>query len=105
MNHEATCVCREGFTGDPRRFCERPKLPDCHEDSDCPDLLGCIEGKCLDVCETLKPCGKNGLCKAFSRLSSVTVACSCPDGHDGDARTACRPGILSTLPVPYRSYG
>ncbi|KAF2352424.1 EGF-like domain, partial [Trinorchestia longiramus] len=93
VNHEAVCLCAEGFIGDPRRFCERPKLSGCREDSDCPDLLGCINGKCLDVCETLKPCGKNGLCKAFERKSTITVACSCAEGHDGDALTACRPVV------------
>ena len=89
-NHIASCRCSIGFIGDPKRFCHKPTVV-CQRDQDCPNLEACIGEKCEDACSKLQPCGKNAECSVLDKKSVVIMACTCPEGFDGDAKTACRP--------------
>lgn len=93
-NHQAQCTCLLGFNGDPERFCQQSKISDCYKDDDCLGILACINGKCEEACDTLQPCGKNANCQVIDKGSVVILACSCPEGYDGDALSTCRPSKL-----------
>ena len=97
VDHAAVCDCLPGFIGNPNRYCQEPDIPDCERDSDCPDLLACINNQCLDACTTLHPCGKNAHCKVIHKESVVIMACSCPEAYDGDSLSACRPSKYRLL--------
>ena len=104
-NHVAQCLCKEGFSGNPSRFCEAIEIPACNKDSDCQGLLACIHGKCTDACKTIHPCGKNAICSSIAKEDVVVMACSCPENYGGDARTSCRPGKDTLkLNISYRMH-
>lgn len=90
-NHDSACLCLPGFVGNPLRFCEREKQDECQADSDCPGIEACINKKCENACETIKPCGKNAICEVIDKQKFVVMACTCSKGYEGDAFTACRP--------------
>ena len=90
LDHEPACQCISGYTGDASRLCTRPISPVCNKDSDCPNLLACIDKKCQDACSTLKPCGTGAKCEVFEKGSWVAMSCYCPEGYDGDATDICR---------------
>lgn len=107
-NHRGSCVCREGYEGNPidiRVGC-RPKPHSCKTTSECPQnmycygdicrpacqsnnecALGeqCLQGQCLNPCEQRGACGMNAEC----RVTNHVVQCSCPPGFTGNQMTEC----------------
>ncbi|XP_025836180.1 neurogenic locus notch homolog protein 2-like [Agrilus planipennis] len=98
-----TCVCPEGFTGNPRTGCfdvdECSNQRACGPGAICSNLIGgkqcsCPPGYdgdayitgCRDVNECLQnPCGYNALCTNLDG----SFQCTCPPGFFGDPHVGC----------------
>lgn len=90
----AICHCSEGFLWNPiSSACEKPTIPDCHSNSDCPqdsacrsDALGVL--KCSHVCAEFT-CPANAVCVATNHVGQ----CQCLPQFTGnpDDRKGCQP--------------
>lgn len=61
INHEKSCSCPEGFTGDPEIECYR--LPEaCRQNGDCNSGFSCESGVCTPTCSSDKACALNEKC-------------------------------------------
>ncbi|GBN12717.1 Fibrillin-2 [Araneus ventricosus] len=92
-DHQATCECRPGFSGNPIDFgigCQPVPKDKCKSNSNCPDDRICRQTPagikdCIDVCQT-KRCGTNAVCFAANHKAQ----CECPDGFSGDPNRGCQ---------------
>ncbi|KAK7075251.1 hypothetical protein SK128_022665 [Halocaridina rubra] len=89
INHNATCSCPRGYTGDPYVRCkldepDTPK-PECFVDDECSDSLACIELQCQDPCALYENCAPNAVC----HVTRHRPVCSCPDGYVGNPNIQC----------------
>lgn len=91
-DHDAFCKCPQGFVGNPEVNCAlEPKL-ECSQDSDCsPNNLACINNKCQNPCDELKPCSQPAKCQVIPSTPVRTMVCICPDGYISSGNGACRP--------------
>lgn len=86
-NHQAHCICAEGYVGKPsdiKSGCHLqqrgPSEVECNTNSDCADPLVCVSvdettHKCLDLCSTIV-CSANEICKVINN----NARCECKDG-------------------------
>lgn len=91
---QATCTCKSEFLWNPiSSSCEKPSVPDCTSDLDCPtasachpDALGVL--KCTSVCSQFT-CPPNSVCVASQHKGH----CQCTEGYTGNPndRNGCRP--------------
>lgn len=126
-NHRSTCICSDGFTGNPNDFnlgcqpvSERVKVPDsCDSNADCSRGQICIVGTngfkdCINPCASLA-CGLNEECRldansnpschcketyARNPISSICEKPSIPDCRsDNDCHpvASCQPDALGIL--------
>jgi hypothetical protein len=91
-NHNALCKCIQGFIGNPYVSCSpEPKL-ECVRDSDCsPNQLACINSKCQNPCDELKPCHNPAECQVIPSVPVRTMVCVCPDGYISSGNGHCKP--------------
>ena len=75
----ATCVCIEGYFGDPFLSCR----PECTQNNDCPTNRVCKNQKCVDPCPGL--CGINAVCS----VSNHRPSCDCLQGYTGNPSVSC----------------
>lgn len=85
-NHQAHCICAEGYVGKPsdiKSGCHllqrEPNEVECNVNSDCNELQVCIPvdgstNRCLDLCSTIA-CSANEVC----RVVDNTARCECKD--------------------------
>lgn len=89
-DHQAHCRCPPGTFGDPRQECFPAPKPECLTDRDCSSHLACIDEKCVNPCQVLKPCHENTECQVIGTLPVRTMICICPDGmvteQDGECK-------------------
>ncbi|KAJ8890112.1 hypothetical protein PR048_009619 [Dryococelus australis] len=92
-NHQATCQCPPGYTGNPNTACTLvPVLkPQCSMDADCASKLACFSGVCRNPCTEINPCGSNAECSVVDTLPLRTMSCLCLPGFVGDADVECKP--------------
>ena len=57
--------------------------PECLVNSDCPNLLACMNKKCKDPC--INACGLNARCSVINH----NPVCTCIDGYKGDPFYSC----------------
>lgn len=94
VNGAPVCSCRPEFAWNPIvSECEKPSLPDCSVDADCPDDESCKPDalgvlKCTSVCAALT-CPFHSVCVAGRHQGG----CQCAPGYAGntDDRNGCRP--------------
>lgn len=80
-NGAGSCVCVDGFYGDPYVGCR----PECVMNSDCDRDKSCFNNKCVDPCSGT--CGQNTECKVANHVPS----CYCLPGYTGNSLHACVP--------------
>ena len=90
------CNCLGGFVWNPvSSTCEKPSLPDCTADTDCPqtsacrpDALGVL--KCISVCSEFT-CPANAICVALGHQGQ----CQCLPSYTGNPndRNGCKPAL------------
>lgn len=107
QNHQPTCQCPVGLTGDPYVECspcksvilliqtnrlEETKIlflvtaGECKSDSECSDSLTCIDQYCQDPClYPSDPCGRDAQCHSQQHIA----ICQCPVGWAGDPHKEC----------------
>ncbi|VEN50381.1 unnamed protein product, partial [Callosobruchus maculatus] len=78
---DGICSCLPEYQGDPYQGCR----PECTMNTDCSPTKACINLHCVDPCPGT--CGQNALCDIVNHIPT----CSCPQGHEGDPFTLCRP--------------
>ncbi|XP_064459913.1 uncharacterized protein LOC135370150 isoform X1 [Ornithodoros turicata] len=82
VNHRAVCVCRPGYTGNPKQRCE---LVECTTDEECRSSQVCVRNKCYDACQSNAKCGINTICNSENHQA----VCRCRDGYRGNPSTGC----------------
>lgn len=89
--HRPVCECLPSHSGDPyTRGCIHVQQSDeCTTDSDCARPLGCVNARCVDLCQG-NPCETDLICKPVDILPLRAVACVCPDGGRVAPDTGCR---------------
>lgn len=75
VSHSATCVCINGYTGDPFTQCSPPQAPLYDEPS--------------QPCQP-NPCGPNAVCREQNGAGS----CSCLDEYFGNPYEGCKPECI-----------
>ena len=82
QNHNPSCTCDPGYTGDPFRYCTRiTTLP--------------VPTEIIDPCRP-SPCGTNAICNERNRAAS----CQCIPDYFGDPYVACRPECVVNSDCP-----
>ena len=81
-NHNPSCVCNSGYTGDPFRSCRLKTTP--------PPVT-----EVIDPCNP-SPCGSNANCQQRTRAA----ACQCIPEYFGDPYVACRPECVVNSDCP-----
>ena len=89
IDHNPICSCDRTLTGDPYIKCVEFERPQCLNDLECPDEMGCIQGKCGDICDHMNICGENSKCRINRSGIRKSVFCECIDGYSGDPYTVC----------------
>lgn len=79
-NHSPTCICLEGFEGDPFTSCRQRQRPR-------PEVK-------IDPCSP-SPCGSNAIC----RVVGVSASCACIEGFIGRPPN-CRPECIVNEDCP-----
>lgn len=90
----AICNCAESYVWNPVvSSCEKPSLPDCTSDANCPDASACrpdVLGvlKCVAICDAFT-CPANSVCVARQHQGR----CDCLNGFVGNPndRNGCQP--------------
>ncbi|KAG7155063.1 Neurogenic locus Notch protein-like 2, partial [Homarus americanus] len=95
-DHRGECQCPPGYQGDPTFKCVPDTKPSCTRDKECREGLGCISGRCQELCGT-DLCGVNAVCHVVESAPFRTMVCECLPGHHGDAHTQCRPKKLGCV--------
>lgn len=76
--HKGRCYCKDEYFGNPLVKC----LPrGCRSNDECDYNLACVNSQCRDPCD----CGQGAEC----RVNNHIAHCQCPDGYEGNPRTAC----------------
>ena len=115
--HDITCICREGFTGDGRSFCNRCKCSICMMRGAWLQVITCAwflvtvptslietvvagcdsDNECPDytACRNSKcinPCAEDRPCAPSAICQTVRhqARCTCPDGFIGNPSTECK---------------
>uniref|UniRef100_A0A0K2TAS5 Putative LOC101893139 [Musca domestica] n=1 Tax=Lepeophtheirus salmonis TaxID=72036 RepID=A0A0K2TAS5_LEPSM len=96
-DHFAQCRCKVGYQGDPYESCTVIPPPECVEDGDCTTGMACINEKCDNPCEVLKPCAEQAICHVIESLPVKPMTCECPDGYVKGELKGCKtlPPIIS----------
>ena len=82
QNHNPSCTCDPGYTGDPFRYCTRiTTLP--------------VPTEVINPCFP-SPCGSNAICNERQRAAS----CQCIPDYFGDPYVACRPECVVNSDCP-----
>ena len=82
QNHNPSCTCDPGYTGDPFRYCTRiTTLP--------------VPTEVINPCFP-SPCGSNAVCNERQRAAS----CQCIPDYFGDPYVACRPECVVNSDCP-----
>ncbi|XP_036344722.1 fibrillin-3-like, partial [Rhagoletis pomonella] len=95
-NGHALCNCADSFVWNPvTSSCEKPTLPDCTSDKDCPTAAACrpdVVGvlKCVSLCDEFT-CPANSVCVARNHQGR----CDCLSGFVGNPndRNGCQPVV------------
>lgn len=91
QNHLASCHCPEYMSeGNPFTYCYQKDPVECEYDGECPNQRACINNKCVNPCEEIKPCSRNSICTVFDTLPVRTMICSCPENMVPDDNGECK---------------
>lgn len=82
------CRCPNGLIGDGEKDGCREQEECSHDDHDCPIDTSCINGRCVNPCDTA--CGVNYLCKVIDRKPM----CICPPGYEDKDGNMCKKKLL-----------
>lgn len=82
-NHQATCICKIGYKGNPNESCQKVE---CETDNQCSNDKLCDNYMCKIACLAKNPCGKNALCSAEHHKQ----VCYCQPGYTGNPNTSCK---------------
>jgi hypothetical protein len=91
INHQAVCVCPQGFVGSPfvrcSKLADEPLFtPECTSDNDCSKDKSCINQKCVNPCTIGDNiCAQNAEC----RVQYHRAICSCHAGFTGNPQSSC----------------
>ncbi|XP_026683710.1 neurogenic locus notch homolog protein 2-like [Diaphorina citri] len=94
INHEGTCSCLSGFTGNPevRAGCQPVPIDTCSSDQQCKEHEICARNdltglsQCQNSCDSVS-CGVNAVCV----VNNHEARCFCPPGsYVGDPNIECR---------------
>ncbi|KAI5719789.1 hypothetical protein M8J76_014878 [Diaphorina citri] len=94
VNHEGTCSCLPGFTGNPevRAGCQPVPIDTCSSDQQCKEHETCAKddltglSQCQNSCDSVS-CGVNAVCV----VNNHEARCFCPPGsYVGDPNIECR---------------
>ena len=69
--------------------------PECWVDENCPQVQGCVQEKCVDLCKSEhNPCRGKLVCHVLSSSANSrrTLACRCPIGYSSNDRGDCVKG-------------
>lgn len=91
INHSPICSCEKSLIGDPYISCENFEKPQCENDLECSEDLGCFNGKCKDMCKHMNICGQNTNCRVNRAGLRKSVYCECISGYLGDPYSHCSP--------------
>ncbi|CAB4059878.1 unnamed protein product [Lepeophtheirus salmonis] len=80
QNHQPTCECSPGFTGDPYSLCSPTREDECKHDEDCPSNMVCADNKCSNPCRSNSLCGNNAVCEVMNH----SPVCKCLENFAGD---------------------
>lgn len=86
-HRNAVCQCKDGFAWNPvSSRCEKPLIPDCTSDNDCPQVAACqpdVLGilRCTSICTEFQ-CPANSVCVASHHKGS----CQCLPGYVGNPK-------------------
>ena len=84
VNHLPQCTCEQGVANVTHQFCE---VSECQTSRDCPLSLACYRGECIDLCQLVKPCGKDASCE----IQNHSPICFCDKHLTGDPYESCKP--------------
>ena len=65
-------------------------LSECRVDPDCPALMSCLDGECVDPCRKNNPCQGDEECSVVESAGKTTVVCACPAGTITGSNGRCR---------------
>lgn len=92
QDHKSLCKCLPGFIGNPYVNCAPEPKYECVIDSDCSsNTLACLDHKCQNPCEELKPCTSPAKCQVIPSSPVRTMVCVCPDGYISGGNGICEP--------------
>ena len=66
-------------------------------DPDCPALMSCLDGECVDPCRKNSPCQGDEECSVVESAGKTTVVCACPAGTITGSNGRCRDPIQQTF--------
>lgn len=69
----------------------------CRSDDDCPSQESCINRKCVNPCEEIRPCGLNAVCTVLDTHPVKTMTCDCLPDYRGNAVEHCEPSKLNQI--------
>lgn len=94
MNHQPSCYCREGTSGNPYTECSIEKSaprPECIIDSECASQLACINQHCENPCVRANICSRDQTCSVMDTIPLRTLVCKCPIDMITDVSGNCKP--------------
>lgn len=81
-DHQASCLCNDGYFGDPMQGC---KKKECDTHTECTDDKVCDQNTCKIACLIRNDCGENSICSSEKH----TQICYCQPGYTGDPIKGC----------------
>ncbi|XP_023246923.1 uncharacterized protein LOC111643392 [Copidosoma floridanum] len=87
-NHVVECACPSGYIDTKISSC----IPvGCKSDDECPLQQACVNRKCVNPCNEIRPCGINAICTVLDTHPVKTMTCDCLPDYRGNAVEQCEP--------------
>jgi len=101
QNHNPSCKCDPGYTGDPFRYCTR--ITTCVVNSDCSQDKACIDRKCQDPC--LGKCPSHNGYMICDVINHVPICLHLGTRWSVEADDPCNPNPCGPNSNPPRNVG